>query len=608
VTSPAHAAAGFLSARASWSGGADTLQQRVRNAPPVKINELRFASGGNATDQFIELYNAAPVAVDISNWKLVNTQTFFAPVPLATIPAGTRLAPRSHYLLGLASSGLAAPATAGATVLNVRSVGSFAAGQPIRIGDESHRVKAVGTAATVPTTIFIPVSTGPWLQVPAGSTSLPVANAAGFVVGEKMGIDAGGRHEIVTVTAVGKPATQTTLSTAVKAGESSIRVANAGNITAGDTLTVGTGARLDIVKVASVGSATGDGAPVTLTAPLKFDNMQGVDVAGPGTGIRFTPATRFAHTSGDAVQALGSGITLDRPLARARSHNTPIVNSAVTSDGYQGPAPQQWFGGNLSIRGGAISLTDPTGKVLADAIVYGSQQSNSSASGAITSPDIAVLEGVQHQGGCIAVVPGAGSGPSAAATALAASAPNAPNRSIGRIPDGADSDSLCHDFVVQAATTLPQGAAAGATNLKVAGVAGFAVGQSITIGVKGSQETVTIAAIGTPGAAVTNTAIEAGTTVIPVSSAAGFTSGQAITVGSGANAQGAVVASTQGGRGGARITVAQPLDRGLAAGTPVAGSGLTLTAPLMRAHAGGVPVTAEAPTPGTANRYVRTVQ
>jgi hypothetical protein len=212
---------------------------------------------------------------------------------------------------------------------------------------------------------------------------------------------------------------------------------------------------------------------------------------------------------------------------------------------------------------------------------------------------------VQHQGGCIAVIPGAGSGPSAAATALAASAPGAPNRSIGRFPDGADSDSLCQDFVVQSATTLPQGAPAGLTNIKVASVAGFAIGQSLTIGAGGSQETVTIAAIGTPGATVTGSVIEAGAIVIPVASAAGFTAGQVITVGSGANAESASIAAAQGGRGGARITLAAPLRRALAAGAPVAGSGITLTAPLARSHAAGVPVTAEAPTPGAANRYVR---
>ncbi len=98
-----------------------------------------------------------------------------------------------------------------------------------------------------------------------------------------------------------------------------IKVANVSTITPGDMLTVGTGQRLERVKVVAVGTPGADGTGVTLAAPLKFDNMAGVDVAGPGTGISFTPATRFAHSSGDAVQALGSGITLDRPLARAHA-------------------------------------------------------------------------------------------------------------------------------------------------------------------------------------------------------------------------------------------------------------------------------------------------
>lgn len=605
VTAPQGLGAGFATLRATWNGGADTMQQRVRSAPPVKINEVRFASGGNATNQFVELYNASKLPVDISRWTLVNTQTFFAPLPLATIPAGTTLAPNAYYLLGLASSGLAAPAAQGAATLNVRSTNGFAAGQQVTIGGETRTIKSVGTAATVPTTIFIPVSTGPWLTVAAGATNIPVANATGFVVGQKMGIDAGGRHEIVTVTAVGKAGVQTTTATATKAGETVIRVVNAGNITVGDTLNVGTGQRLDMVKVVAIGATAGDGTPVTLAAPLKHDNIQGVDVAGPGTGISFTPALKFAHTSGDAVQALGSGITLDRGLSRAQAHNTPIVNAAVKTDGYQGPAPQQWFGGNLSIRGGAISLHDPSGRVLVDGIVYGSQQGNSSASGAVTRPDIATLEGVQHQGGCIAVIPGAGSGPSAPATALAASAPGAPDRSIGRFPDGADADSLCTDFVVQPATTVPQGSAAGATIIKVAAVAGFAPGQVVSIGAEGAQENATIAAVGTPGSTVASAAVEAGATVIPVAGAMGFTAGQAITVGNGANAEGAVIALTQGGRGGARITVAKPLSRGHASGTLVSGSGITLTAPLSRTHAAGAPVGAEAPTPGAANRYTR---
>lgn len=609
VTSPASASAGFLTVKANWNMGSDarsdTSLQRVRSALPVKINEVRFATGGNASDQFIELYNASSRPVDMSGWQLVNTRTFFAPVPLATIPAGTKLAPKGFYLLGLAPSGLVASSAAGAKTINVRDVTGFSVGQQIMIGGESRKVAQVGTGATVPTTVFIPVSTGPWLTVPAGSTNIPVANAAGFAVGQKIGIDAGGNHEILTVTAVGKAGTQTTLEVPAKAGDSVIKVADVATISVGDTLTVGTGQRGEIVKVAAVGTPGANGTGVTLTAPLKFDNIFGVDVAGPGTGISVSPATRFAHKSGEAVQALGSGLTLDRPLSKAHGYGAPIVNAQAKTAGYQGPAPQLWFGGDLSIRGGAISLTDPTGKVLVDAIVYGSQQSNSSASGAVTRPDIATLEGVQSQGGCIAVIPGAGSGPSAPATALAASAPGAPNRSVGRFPDGADTDSLCQDFVVQPATTAPQGATAGTTAIRVASVAGFVPGQTITIGVAGAQESATVASVGTAGATSVRVGNEQGGTVIQVDSALGFAKGQAISIGEGADVEDAVVSAAQGGRNGARITVSAPLARAHAVGTRVAGSGITLTAPLTRAHPDSAPVIAELPTPGAPNRYSR---
>jgi hypothetical protein len=610
VTSPAAAvSAGYLTARADWRGAGaarqDSSVQRVRSAPPVKINEVRFATGGNATDQFIELFNSSPRPVDMSGWTLVNTKTFFAPVPLATIPRGTILPARRHFLLGLAPSGLAAPAAAGDTTISVRSVAGLAAGRPIDVDGESRIIRHIGIAATTPTTIFIPVSTGPWLTVPAGATNLPVADAHGFAVGEKMGIDAGGDHEIVTVTAVGQAGTQTTLATAATTGSRIIRVADASKLTVGDRLTVGTGQRMEHVTVDAIGTPNGGGTDVTLTAPLRFDNMVGVDVAGPGTGISFVPATRFAHRSGDAVQALGSGVTLDRPLTRAHGYGAPLVDPTVTTAGYQGPRPNLWFGGELSIRGGSISLTDPSGKVLADALVYGSQQSNSSASGAVTTPEIATLEGVQDQGGCIAVIPGAGSGPSAPATALAASAPGAPNRSIGRFPDGADTDDLCHDFVVQPATTAPQGVAAGSRVIRVASVASFVPGQSITIDSGGAQEQAVVASVGTSGATTVRTGNEQGGTVIQVTSVAGFAAGQAITIGEGVNGEDAVISAVQGGRSGARITVTAPLGRAHAAGTQIAGSGITLVAPLARAHPDGTPVIAELPTPGAANAYSR---
>jgi hypothetical protein len=203
----------------------------------------------------------------------------------------------------------------------------------------------------------------------------------------------------------------------------------------------------------------------------------------------------------------------------------------------------------------------------------------------------------------MAIVPGAGSGPATANIAAAAAAPGAPNRSIGRFPDGHDDDMLCTDFVVQPATTMPEGATAGASNIKVAGVAGFASGQTVTIGSGPASESAVIAAVGTAGSTRSGAATQAGDTVIPVAATAGFVVGQSITVDGGPNQETATIAAVQGGRGGARITVTAPLRMAHPAGALLAGSGITLTTPLAGAHPRGAAVAGEVPTPGTANKY-----
>jgi hypothetical protein len=454
VTSAATTGAGFLTGTADWtnprSGGrrSTVTTQAVRNAVPIRINEVRFRTSTNATDQFIELYNASADEVDLSNWTLNNTASGSAPVTLATIPAGTKLASGAYYLLGLSSSGVAAPASQGTTTINVRSTTGLTAGQQVDIGTGSSRetrtITNVGSAATAATTLFVPVTHGS-ITIPAASTNIPVTNATGFTVGQQIGIDAGTSYEQATVTAVGKAATQTTLSTPASAGASNIKVAANSNMTVGDTLTVDAGEYKEVVTVAAIGTTGVNGTGVDLTAPLKFDHRSAVDVADSGTGISFWPPTRLPHASGASVQALGSGITLDSPLAHDHVTGDAVVNPLVTAAGYQGaPAPDQWFGGALSVSAGSIALRDATGKVVVDATVYGSQQSSSSGNGTITSPELAVMEADQGRGGCIAVVAGAAGNP---------------GRSNARWPDGADTDSLCHDFIT---TTVPTPGAANA--------------------------------------------------------------------------------------------------------------------------------------------------
>jgi hypothetical protein len=340
--------------------------------------------------------------------------------------------------------------------------------------------------------------------------------------------------------------------------------------------------------------------------------MLDVDVSDKGTGITFTPATRFAHKSGDAVQALGSGITLDKALDRNHGAGTALINTRVTSDTYQGSVkPDQWFGAPLSTTAGSLALTD-AGGVMVDAVVYGSQQSNSSANGTITSPEIAVLEGNQGQGGCIVVVPDQGRN-----YGIFAPATGIPNKSLGRFPDGADTDSNCSDFLLQNTTTLSARAVAGSNNIKVASVADFNTGQNIIIGYGPDSETVNITTVGTAGATTISSFSSTGATTLAVISAAGFTAGQTITIDKGADYETATVGSVfvarrrfgiPGSTPVDSIKITTPLKYAHVAGAQVSGSGITLDSPLTKVHDIGEQVAGNIPTPGEPNKYNRKTQ
>jgi len=622
--------AGYLTGKVEWTNlttskiQSETVTQQVRSAYPVKINEVCFGTGADFTNQFIELYNASSDEIDISNWNIVSTPSEWASVNLGTIPTGTKIAAKGFYLLGLSSSGLVAPVKPGENTINVRSTNGFEVGQQIYIDGELSKIVNVGTPASPLTTLFIPVSTGPWLTFPAGSTNLPVTNATGFVIGQKIGIDLGGNYEVAIVTSVGKAPTQTTLAAAAKAGDTTIKVAANSNMTLGDTLIISTGARKEIAVVkqilkevsAPVGGGSGQSAnsnanvgEVELSAPLKINHMLGVDVSDRGTGISFSPATRFVHKSGDAVQALGSGITLENKLAKKHEFGAPVINSLNTTAGYQGAKkPNLWYGNPFSSSAGSIALKNASGALLVDAIVYGTQQSSSSANGTVPSPEIATFEGDQSQGGNIVVPPTQGRG-------QLASGGVQPSKSAGRFPDGADTDNNKNDFFFQNAINLLIATERGSSNIKVASVSDFIKGQKIVIGSGNSSETAVIASVGTAGGTSLGVATNTGSKVILVGSAEGFNIGQTIKIDNESNQENSIVSSIAIARrrfGGQRnnspmdtIIVAEPLKFAHIVGVPVSGSGIILTAPLNKTHASGSPVASNVPTPGEPNLYIR---
>ena len=158
VTSGPAAFNGDLVGKASWTANGATQTEsaieKVRNVSPVKINEFRISAGANPTDSFIELYNAGASAVDISNWTLTHHPTQLPIFSSVKIPAGTSLGAKRFYLLGLSTSGLAVPASAGDSTIYVRSTAGMNVGDTITIGTgagaETRKIASIGTAASAP--------------------------------------------------------------------------------------------------------------------------------------------------------------------------------------------------------------------------------------------------------------------------------------------------------------------------------------------------------------------------------------------------------------------------------------------------------------------------
>jgi hypothetical protein len=410
LTAPDGRSSGWAGFSAAWQGGELAIGSRIRSAEAVKVNELALA--GEGLEPFLELYNAGAAEADLSGLELVVRRSGQASVRALALPEGTRLAAGGFLLL-----------------------------------------KQAPEAVPAPTTLFIPVSTGPILTFPAGTDVLPATSVDGIAAGQKLGIGLGGAYELVTVTEVGTPATQTNLARPAQAGDNVLFLDTTADLVAGQEITIDTGDRKEIAVVKNVlvsarkrirrfGEPTPPAPPepgqVELAEPLQKDHAESVDVSSPGTGVRFTPATRYVHESGDALQ--------------------PFTAEPEGLYATGKPDIGLTYRYALSPAAGSVALVDPATGVILDAVVYGSQQSNSSANGTIASPELAVLEGDQQGGGCIAVVPRAMS-PFQLARMPKGTVP--PPVCIIRWPDGTDADALCTDF---RQTTAPT---PGAPNLDI---------------------------------------------------------------------------------------------------------------------------------------------
>ena len=620
---------GDLEAVADWEGAPvrEHAHLKVRCTEPVKINEF------SVTDAFIELYNASDREVNLSGWTV---RQHAANIPYFSdirIPSGTKLAPKGFYVLGMAGSGLAVDAAKGDDVIYVRSVAGIEPGDEIVIGKEKYTVKAVNAPeeapsapgrfpfgrmlpAGTPTTVWQPLPGGHGIEIPVGSTNIPVTSTAHFAVGQKMAIGYGTdrpavsnsleKYEVVTVTEVGKPGTQGYLSMDAKPGDTNIKVSSTANISVGDRIRLdiaSEGHGIETVTVTAVGTPS---ARNTLNGPLRPDEDAGtgLDIAEPlqfhhasnmpysvnGTGITFEPATQHVHYSNEPVLALCFSLELEQPLKSSHAIDEPVQ---AGSGGFAGEADLLFGGPALSQSAGNITLRDAKGNV-ADALNYG----------LVVDPYLA--EGYQadsglEEDGNFVPVPyparrfgGFGSGMAPAVASLSA----------GRFPDGADRDDNKNDFTVQQSQNLLMPVGPGGTNIKVSSVEGLLEGGPIVVG---NAEVLTVEKLGTPGATILRNAAGAGSKTLVVASAMYFTPGQDVLVGD----EPAVVAEVFFPRGWwvprdqqiHRLVLAAPLRKAHRADEPVVGTGVTLSAPLQAAYPAGAAVASAQPTPGAPHRY-----
>ena len=631
VTAGPAAFSGDLVGIASWKSPAGSHREsgrlKVHSTEAVKINEFSI------TDGFIELYNASDKPVDLSGWTVRHHAANIPYFSDIRIPSGTSLAPKAWYLLGMAGSGLAVDAAKGDATIYVRSVEGIRPGDEILVGTEKRTVKAVNAprpqaaGATLPpfgrgmqpagspTTVWQPLPGGHGIEIPVGSTNIPVTSAAHFQVGQKMAIGYGTdrpavsnsleKYEVVTVTAVGKAGTQGYLSMDAKPGDTNIKVSSVDNISVGDKIRLdiaSEGHGIETVTVTKVGTASArntlggplrpdedPGTGLDIAEPLKFAHASNMPYSVNGTGISFEPATKFAHYSNEPVLALCFSLELDSPLAAAHPINEAVI---AGTGGYRGTVPADLtFGGPaLSEAGGNITLRDAKGNV-ADALNFG----------LVVDPWLG--EGYQadsgaHEPGNFAPTPYPGR------RFGAAGAPAVAALSAGRFPDGADKDDNKNDFSIQQALNLAADAKPGDTNIKVSSVQGLRENAPIVIGRGPDAQVLNVKQLGSAGATTLKSA--SGKTLV-VDSAQGFSVGQEVLIGDEKGTVAEVITPrrwwTPAGPQDNKLVLAAPLRKSHRAGDAVTGTGVTLSAPVSAAFVAGAPVATGQPTPGAANSF-----
>jgi hypothetical protein len=538
---------------------------------PATANNVRISTSealpfltANATTSL-----SRDAAAGDSNVKVASIAPFYVGSPV-TVGTAADAETRTVTAVGTAAApatALVLPLAAGETNISVGSVAGYTVGSPLTVGTGADAAAAtitsVGTAAGAPTTVVYPAA--------AGATNVKVASVAGFAAGQRMLIGAGADASVRTVTAVGTAATTSRLFGGAAAGDTNVKLTSVAGLTVGGELDIEPGPGQEHVTVTDVGTAGTNStvAAANVTSGLAVPSLTGAswiwNAANASTG---TPAgtiyLRRTFTVTDPA-AISSAVL----RVNADDGHTTYVNGTQVST-----SP----GGNNAWR--TSQLTDIRNLLVPGQNVIAIAPFNTGDAGSVIAA---------------AAVDGARIVTDASWKALPGSPASPP---AGWNTAGFDDSTWAAANVSGAYGVAPWNLnivePPGPTTLRVASVAGFVAGDTVTVGVGADQETRTIQTVGTAGANGSGLTLTAplanvhqpGAVVLDVTRpGTGVTFAPAL-----ASAHPALSTVASPGTG---VTFTPDLGVAHPAGTPVrgAGSGISFSPATTGPHATGATVT-----------------
>lgn len=577
-------------------GGTTTLTMAPNGPPAVVVLDFGQEVGGNP---YIVVTGSTPTAPATSNTLRISTsealpflnanttttltrdasagQTsvnvasvapFYVGTPI-TVATGASSETRNITAVGTAAApntSLVLPASPGDGNVSVASVTGYVAGGPLTIdtgaGAENATITAVGTAAGAPTTLVYPAT--------SGDTNVKVASVAGFAAGQRFLLDTGANLEVRTVSTVGTAATTTRLFSAAGAGDTNVKVTSVAGLTAGAEVDIDPGPGQEHVTLTAVGTAgvnstvaagnVTSGTPVpSLTGANWIWNVAGATGGTPAGTIYLRKTFEVA----DPAAVASAVVRVNADDGHATYVNGTLVSSSA--------------GANNAWRTSQISDIKPL-LVAGTNVIALAPFNNGDAGSVIAAAEI---------GGTRIVT-------DASWRALAGTPASPP---AGWNTPGFDDSSWQAANVTGAYGIAPWNLnitePAGPTTLRVASVAGFVAGDTVTVDSGANLETKVIQAVGTAGATGSGLTLTTPLTVIhavgaPVLNVSRPGTGITFTPAL-ASPHDALVTIAAPGTG---ITFSPGLDLTHAAGASIrgAGSGISFTPALIAAHAVGATV------------------